>query len=75
MRVPVITNNPHAARAGIFGDGDVVIFPLDGDPERLPDLIDGLARADTRQTIRTMDEFIADLLDDSSATRTKARLQ
>ncbi|MHC0055511.1 glycosyltransferase family protein [Actibacterium sp. D379-3] len=73
MGVPVITNNPHAARAGVFGDGDVVIFPLDGDPGRLPDLIAGLARGDTRQTIRTMDEFIADLLDDSSATRTKAR--
>lgn len=73
MRVPVITNNPHAARAGVFGDGDVVIFPLDGDPKRLPDLIARLAQGETRQTIRTMDEFMADLLDDSSATRTKAR--
>lgn len=73
MGVPVITNNPHVASSGVFGKDDVGTFPLDGDPERLPYLIAALDRADTRQTIRTMDEFIAELLDGRSKSKMKAR--
>ena len=71
MGVPVITNNPHVARAGIFNEGEVANFPLDSDPARLPDLIAHFGRREVRQTIRTIDQFIADLLDDSSADSKK----
>lgn len=72
MGVPVITNNPHVARSGVFNEGDVVTFPLDGDPGRLPTIIADFGRHETRKTVRTMDEFIADLLDDSSASGKRA---
>ncbi|WP_180897774.1 glycosyltransferase family protein [Martelella soudanensis] len=73
MGVPVITNNPHVARSGVFNDGEVATFPLESAPEQLPRLIAKLDRHDTRQTVRTIDEFITDLLDDSSVDSKKVR--
>lgn len=75
MGVPVITNNPHVARACVFNDGDVATFPLDGDSRQLPGLISELARHGTRRTLRTIDQFIADLLDDISADPKKVTKQ
>jgi len=75
MGVPVVTNNPHTNRAGIFNVGDVALFPLDGDPKHLPDLIAQLSRHDTRLTIRTIDEFMTNLLDSSVADAAKVRNQ
>jgi hypothetical protein len=73
MGVPVITNNPHLAGAGVFDKDSVATFPLDGDPQRLPEIIANLGQGKSRQTIRTMDDFITDLLDENSSTSTKVR--
>ena len=63
--VSVVTNNPHVARSGVFPEGAVATFPLDGAPESLTRFIAGLEGREIVPTLRTTDHFIADLLEEA----------
>lgn len=62
MGVPIVTNNEHVTRAGVFDDGAVATVPLSGTPDQFVKRIADFDVGKTRPTLRTIDEFISDLL-------------
>jgi hypothetical protein len=71
MGVPVITNNPNVEKAGVFPGGSIKTFPLDGSFERLPGVISSFDGLTIKPILRTTDDFIFDLLEESSTNKMK----
>ena len=70
MGVPVITNNPHVARADVFAGGSVATFPLNGKRQELERVFAKFEGHVTEPEHRTTDEFIADLLAETPVAET-----
>ncbi|OZA19997.1 MAG: hypothetical protein B7Y02_00170 [Rhodobacterales bacterium 17-64-5] len=70
MGVPVITNNAYVANSGVFPEGAVETFPLNGPPDQLTRIMARFDECRIKPTLRTIDEFIAELLEETPANQT-----